>query len=59
MRDHEGFCRFRLKALWGGRRLDEVRPHDVAELQARLRRDGLSNATVNRYTAFVRRVFNW
>ncbi len=58
VRDHEGFYRLRLKALWGGRRLDEVRAHDVAELQARLRRDGLSNATVNRYTAFVRRVFN-
>ena len=57
-RDHEGFYRLRLAAVWGGRRLDEVRAHDVAELQARLRRDGLSNATVNRYTAFVRRVFN-
>lgn len=57
-RDHEGFYRLRLKELWGRRHLDEVKPHDVAELQDRLRREGLSNATVNRYTAFVRRVFN-
>jgi integrase len=57
-RDHEGFYRLRLKALWGSRRLDEIKAPDVAELQDRLRRQGLSNATVNRYTAFVRRVFN-
>lgn len=57
-RDHEGFYRLRLKSHWGSRRLDEVRPADVAELQDRLRRQGLSNATVNRYTAFIRRVFN-
>lgn len=56
--DHEGFYRLRLKALWGTRRMDEIRPQDVADLQARLRRDDLKDATVNRYTAFVRRVFN-
>lgn len=57
-RDHESFYRLRLATLWGGRRLDEVRAVDVAELQSRLRREGLSNATVNRYVAFVKRVFN-
>jgi integrase len=57
-RDHESFYRLRLKALWGTRRLDEVKAQDVADLQDRLRRAKLSNATVNRYTAFVRRVFN-
>lgn len=57
-RDHVGFFRLRLKALWGGRPLDEIRPQDVAALQDRLRHGGLSNATVNRYVAFVRRVFN-
>jgi len=57
-RDQEGFYRLRLQPLWGRRRMDEVRPHDVADMQERLRRDGLSNATVNRYTAMVKRVFN-
>lgn len=56
--DHVGFFRLRLKPLWGNRPLDEIRPQDVADLQDRLRRAGLSNATVNRYVAFVRRVFN-
>lgn len=56
--DHEGFYRLRLKSLWGKRRMDEIKPQDIADLQARLHRAGLSNATVNRYTAFVRRVFN-
>lgn len=56
--DQEGFFRLRLKPLWGNRPLDEVRPQDVAGLQDRLRQAGLSNATVNRYVAFVRRVFN-
>lgn len=56
--DHEGFFRLRLRPLWGNRPLDEVRPQDVADLQDRLRRAGLSNATINRYVAFVRRVFN-
>lgn len=57
-RDQESFYRLRLKALWGKRRLDEVRRHDVADMQERLRQDGLSNATINRYTAFVKRAFN-
>lgn len=57
-RDHESFYRLRLKDLWGGRRIDEIRPHDIADLQDRLRRENLTNATVNRYVAFVRRVFN-
>lgn len=57
-RDQESFYRLRLKALWGKHRLDDVRPHDVADLQERLRGEGLSNASVNRYTAFVKRVFN-
>jgi integrase len=57
-RDQESFYRLRLKAMWGRRRLDEVRPRDVADMQERLRREGLSNATVNRYTAMVKRVFN-
>jgi integrase len=56
--DHVGFFRLRLKALWGSRPLDEIRPQDVAALQDHLRRAGLTNATVNRYVAFVRRVFN-
>lgn len=56
--DQVGFYRLRLKALWGSRPLDEVRPQDVAALQDRLRNAGLANATVNRYVAFVRRVFN-
>lgn len=57
-RDQEGFYRLRLKSMWGTRRLDEVKPRDVADMQERLRRDGLSNASVNRYTAMVKRVFN-
>jgi integrase len=57
-RDHESFFRVRLEGLWGGRRIDEVMPHHVVELQDGLRREGLSNGTINRYTAFVRRVFN-
>jgi integrase len=57
-RDQESFYRLRLKALWGTRRLDEVRPHDVADMQERLRGERLSNATVNRYTAMIKRVFN-
>lgn len=57
-RDHEGFYRLRLKAQWGNKRLDEIRPADVADFQERLRRQGLTEASVNRYTAFIRRVFN-
>ena len=57
-RDHEGFYRLRLKSAWGAKRLDEIRPHHIPELQDRLRAEGLSNATINRYTAFVRRVLN-
>ena len=57
-RDHESFFRLRLKAAWGARRIDEIKPHDVVEMQNALRAEGLSNATTNRYTAFVRRVFN-
>lgn len=57
-RDHESFCRLRLVPLWGQRRLDEIKPHDVAELQDRLRKEGLSNGSANRYTALVRRIFN-
>lgn len=57
-RDHESFFRLRLKPRWGQRRIDELKPHHVAELQDALRQEGLSNATANRYTAFVRRVFN-
>lgn len=57
-RDQEAYYRLRLKSLWGNQRLDEIRPHDVAAMQERLRRDGLSDASVNRYTAFAKRVFN-
>lgn len=57
-RDHESFYRVRLKDRWGTRRLDEIKPHDVVDLQDSLRKEGLSDATVNRYTAYVRRVFN-
>jgi integrase len=57
-RDHESFYRLRLKRVWGASRIDEITPHDVVELQDKLRAEGLSNATTNRYTAFVRRVFN-
>lgn len=57
-RDHESFYRLRLKALWGNKRLDEIRPADVADFQERLRRQRLTDASVNRYTAFIRRVFN-
>ncbi len=57
-RDQESFYRLRLKAAWGSRHLDQVRPGDVAELQERLSREGLAGATINRYTAFIKRVFN-
>ena len=57
-RDQESFWRLRVKRAWGSKRLDEVRPHDVVDLQERLRRDGLSDGSVNRYVAFVRRVFS-
>jgi site-specific recombinase XerD len=57
-RDHEGFYRVRLKARWGNRRMDEIKPNDIAALQDSLRKEGLANGTVNRYTAVVRRVFN-
>jgi integrase len=57
-RDHEGFYRLQIKPRWGALRLDEVTPSHLVALQDALRGAGLSNATVNRYTAFVRRVFN-
>jgi len=57
-RDQESFYRLRLKALWSQRYLDQIRPDDVADLQERLTREGLANATINRYTAFIKRVFN-
>lgn len=57
-RDQESFYRLRLKAHWGNRRLDEIKAADLAALQDKLRREGLSNATVNRYTAAIRRAFN-
>ena len=57
-RDHESFYRLQIKARWGALRLDEVSPSHLVALQDALRTAGLSNATVNRYTAFVRRVFN-
>lgn len=57
-RDHESFYRLRLKELWGRRRMDEIKAADINELQDRLRREGLTNATVNRYVAFTRRLFN-
>ncbi len=56
--DHESFYRVRLKARWGSRRMDEIKPHDIAALQDSLRKEGLANGTINRYTAFARRVFN-
>lgn len=57
-RDHESFYRLRLKKRWGNKKLDEITAHDVAALQDDLRAEGLSGATVNRYTALVRRIFN-
>ena len=57
-RDQESFFRLRLKAAWGQRYIDQIRPGDVAEFQERLAREGLSGATRNRYTAFIKRVFN-
>jgi integrase len=57
-RDQESFYRLRLKALWGARYLDQIRPGDVAEFQERLNREGLAGASINRYTAFIKRVFN-
>ncbi|HLO75162.1 MAG TPA: site-specific integrase [Magnetospirillum sp.] len=57
-RDHESFCRLRLVPLWGPRALDSIAPADVVDLQRNLREDSLSDATVNRYTALVRRIFN-
>jgi len=57
-RDQESFYRLRLKALWGKRHMDQIRPGDVAELQERLNREGLAGATINRYTALIKRVFN-
>jgi integrase len=57
-RDQESFCRLRLLPWWGTKVMTEIRPVDVVDLQARLRGEGLSDATVNRYTALVRRIFN-
>lgn len=57
-RDHESFCRLRLIPAWGNRRLDDIRPTDVVELQRALRAEGLSPATVNRYTVLAKRIFN-
>lgn len=57
-RDQESFFRLRLKAAWGSRYLDQIRPGDVVEFQERLAREGLSGASRNRYTAFIKRVFN-
>ena len=57
-RDHESFCRLRLLPAWGNRRLNDIRPADVMDLQDKLREDGLANGTINRYTALIRRVFN-
>jgi integrase len=57
-RDQESFYRLRLKGLWGSRHLDEVRPADVVDMQERLQREGLSNSSINRYTALTKRIFN-
>lgn len=57
-RDHESFFRLRLKSWWGMKPLDLITPADVVALQDRLRSEGLTPATVNRYTAYVRRVLN-
>ena len=57
-RDHESFCRLRLIPAWGNRRLDDIRPADVIDFQRRVRDEGLASATVNRYTALIRRIFN-
>lgn len=57
-RDQESFFRLRLKAWLGTLRLDEVRPTHIADMQDRLRGEGLSNATVNRYVALVKHVFS-
>lgn len=57
-RDHESFCRLRLLPVWGNRRLNDIRPTDLIDLQRKLKEDGLANGTINRYTALVRRIFN-
>lgn len=57
-RDHRSFYTNRLKPAWGSKRLDEVTPTDVADLQKGLHDEGLAPGTVNRVTALVRRIFN-
>ncbi len=57
-RDQESFYRLRLKSMWGSRHMDEIKPVDIAAMQETLRQAGLSNATVNRYSALAKRVFN-
>lgn len=57
-RDQESFFRLRLKSWLGNLRLDEVRPTHIADMQDRLKREGLSDATVNRYVAMVKHVFS-
>lgn len=57
-RDHKSFFLNRVKPAWGNKRLDEITPTDVANLQAALRADGLADASVNRVTALVRRIYN-
>jgi len=58
VRDHESFYRLRIKGRWDSLRLDEVTPAHLVALQDALRAEGLTNATVNRYIAFGRRIFN-
>ena len=57
-RDHESFCRLRLIPWWGSKRMDEIRTTDVIDLQNRLRSEGLSPATVNRYLVLAKRIFS-
>lgn len=57
-RDQESFFRLRLKKLWGSRHLDEIRPADIVDMQEMLKREGLSNSSINRYTALTKRIFN-
>ncbi len=53
----EAFAR-RLATALGAKHLDEVSAEDVTAFRESLRREGLSNASVNRHLAFTRSAFN-
>ena len=56
-RDEKRFAKF-WKRVLGSTRARDVVPGDIEQLRRDKHRTGLAGATVNRYTAFLKRIFN-